>query len=67
MRRSKPALTHSTSLILLMMLAYAVCLAQKDGDPISIGTYRVIHSDILKEDRLLYIHLPEGYQDTQQR
>jgi len=50
-----------------MMFTYAVCLAQKDGDPISIGTYRVIHSDILKEDRLLYVHLPEGYQDTQQR
>jgi predicted alpha/beta superfamily hydrolase/Flp pilus assembly protein TadD len=44
-----------------------LCFAQKDGDPISIGTYRVIHSNLLNEDRLLFVHLPEGYQDTQQR
>lgn len=41
------------------------CFAQQDGDPITIGTYRVMYSEILDEDRLLFVHLPEGYQDTQ--
>lgn len=38
--------------------------AQKDGDPVSIGTYRVIHSRILDEDRTLLIHLPRGYAEA---
>jgi predicted alpha/beta superfamily hydrolase/thioredoxin-like negative regulator of GroEL len=67
MRRSRTALTHSTLPILLMMFTYAVCLAQRDGDPISIGTYRVMHSNILNEDRLLFVHLPREYQQTQLR
>ena len=67
MRSSRTALTHSTSLILLMMFTYAVSLAQRDGDPISIGTYRVMHSNILNEDRLLFVHLPRDYEKTQLR
>lgn len=41
------------------------CFAQRDGDEIAIGTYQVVHSRILDEDRLLFIHLPQDYQDTQ--
>jgi predicted alpha/beta superfamily hydrolase len=41
-----------------------LCFAQKDGDDIVIGKYRVLHSNILDEDRLLFIHLPRGYKDT---
>jgi predicted alpha/beta superfamily hydrolase/thioredoxin-like negative regulator of GroEL len=39
--------------------------AQKDGDDIVIGKYQVIHSHILEEDRLLFVHLPGDYEDTQ--
>lgn len=38
--------------------------AQEDGDDIVIGKYRVLHSDILNEDRLLTIHLPRDYGET---
>jgi len=35
--------------------------SQVDGAPITLGTYRVLHSAILSEDRTLQVHLPEGY------
>jgi len=44
-----------------------LCFAQKDGDDVVIGKYRVIHSHILNEDRLLLVHLPREYGDTQLR
>ena len=37
---------------------------QQDGDKVVIGTYRTLRSDILDEDRLLLIHLPEDYEQT---
>ena len=55
-------------IILLMLLFFSgqnLCFAQKDGDDIVLGKYRVIHSQILDEDRLLFVHLPRGYEDTQ--
>jgi len=39
--------------------------AQKDGDDIVIGKYKVIHSQIMDEDRLLFVHLPQDYEETQ--
>jgi predicted alpha/beta superfamily hydrolase len=42
-----------------------LCFAQKDGDDVIIGKYRVIHSHVLDEDRFLLIHLPREYGDTQ--
>ena len=42
-----------------------LCFAQKDGEDIVLGKYRVIHSQILDEDRLLFVHLPREYEDTQ--
>lgn len=39
-------------------------LAQEDGDPVSIGTYWKLHSQILNEDRTLLINLPQGYNET---
>lgn len=39
--------------------------AQEDGDDIVIGKYRVLHSNVLDEDRLLLIHLPREYGETQ--
>ena len=37
---------------------------QTDGDPITLGEYRVLHSTILGEDRVLQVHLPWGYEET---
>jgi hypothetical protein len=37
--------------------------AQADGDPISLGSYRVLHSQVLGEDRVLQVHLPRDYAD----
>jgi len=50
--------------LLLPFLAHRV-RAQVDGDPIALGTYRVLHSRILGEDRVLQIHLPTGYESTE--
>lgn len=36
---------------------------RRDGDPVSIGTYRVLRSDVLDEDRLLLVSLPRGYDE----
>jgi predicted alpha/beta superfamily hydrolase len=38
--------------------------AQEDGDNIVIGKYRVLHSAILDEDRLLTVHLPREYEEA---
>jgi len=35
--------------------------AQSDGDPVTLGTWRVVRSSILGEDRLLQVHLPREY------
>jgi len=45
--------------------AQNLCFSQKDGEDIVLGKYRVIHSQILDEDRLLFVHLPREYEDTQ--
>lgn len=39
-------------------------VAQQDGDPVSIGTYRVIESKVLGETRRLLISLPRGYEGS---
>jgi predicted alpha/beta superfamily hydrolase/Flp pilus assembly protein TadD len=52
-------------LILLLFSGQDLCFAQKDGEDIVLGKYRVIHSQILDEDRLLFVHLPREYEDTQ--
>jgi len=50
---------------ILLVLAIAggfPSAAQQDGEPVSIGNYRVVHSKILNEDRHLLVHLPRGYE-----
>ncbi len=39
--------------------------AQTDNDPITLGAYRVLYSQILGEDRVLQVHLPRGYESTE--
>jgi len=48
----------------ILVIPY-ICLAQEDGEDVVIGKYRTIHSKILNEERLLLIHLPRGYEDTE--
>ena len=53
--------------IMFFFSGQKLCFAQKDGDDIVIGKYRMIHSRILDEDRLLFVHLPQEYEETQSR
>ncbi len=39
-------------------------ISQQDGDDVVIGKYRMLHSDVLGEDRLLLVHLPRDYEET---
>ncbi len=52
---------------LILSLTAGDLLSKQDGDPVSIGTYRVIHSDILKEKRTLLVHLPRDYKKNQEK
>jgi predicted alpha/beta superfamily hydrolase len=55
---------------LVLLLSGSFVLAQsqapspQDGDDIVIGKYRVLRSDILNEDRLLFVHLPRDHEET---
>ena len=56
---------NKTIIIAMALLVFVMpTLAQEDGDPISIGTYRILHSQILNEDRILLVNLPNGYDET---
>jgi predicted alpha/beta superfamily hydrolase len=45
-----------------LLLLPAPAAAQADGEPIMLGTYRVLQSRILGEDRVLQVHLPRDYE-----
>ena len=51
--------------IIFFFSGQKLCFGQKDGDDVVIGKYKIFHSHILNEDRLLLIHLPRDYGDTQ--
>ena len=57
-----------TIIILLALLAafgFAdASRAQQDGDPVAIGTYRTLDSQVLGEKRTLLVSLPGGYEET---
>ena len=36
----------------------------QDGDPVSIGAFRLLHSDVLGEDRMLLVCPPKDYEDS---
>ena len=50
--------------ILIVFITHKLCLAQDPGQNLQIGTHKVLHSDILNEDRNVYIFLPEGYSNS---
>ena len=51
-------------LILVSATQNSILFAQEDGDDIIIGKYKKIHSEVLNEDRLLLVHLPNGYNEN---
>jgi predicted alpha/beta superfamily hydrolase len=53
------------AVVVAVLLMGQASYAQNDGDPVSIGTYRKLHSNILDEDRLLLVNLPRGYDETE--
>jgi len=46
----------------LLLLFSQIGIAQKDGEDVTIGKYRILHSKIFNEDRLLVVHLPRDYE-----
>jgi predicted alpha/beta superfamily hydrolase len=48
--------------VVFLMMIPSKLHSQKDQVDITFGKYRIIHSLILDEDRMLYIHLPESYE-----
>jgi predicted alpha/beta superfamily hydrolase len=57
-----------TSIVMWLFIVLMACenfvFPQQDGDDIVIGKYKVLHSSVLDEDRLLFIHLPRDYEKT---
>ena len=53
------------AVLFVLIMNQGFIQAQEDGDNIVIGKYRVLHSNVLDEDRLLLIHLPREYGETQ--
>jgi predicted alpha/beta superfamily hydrolase/TolA-binding protein len=64
MKHRQTPLLFAALAALLFFSGRTLSFAQKDGDDIVIGKYRVIHSQILDEDRLLFVHLPRDYGET---
>ena len=54
-------------LIVISILSLSFTLpAQVDSTNIVFGHYRNIHSDILDQERVLYLHLPDDYHDSKE-
>lgn len=65
MKRPIQRILFAAILTASITLSYAdLPCAQEDGSPVSIGTYRTLHSNVLDEDRSLLISLPGGYDET---
>ncbi len=60
-RRTSLAVCLSVAALALAAALPGAALAQADGDPITLGSYRVLRSSVLGEDRLLQVHLPRDY------
>jgi tetratricopeptide (TPR) repeat protein len=50
-----------------LLLCRVPAVPQQDGEDVVIGKYRVFHSKIFDEDRLLLVHLPSGYESDRIR
>jgi predicted alpha/beta superfamily hydrolase len=58
------ALAVLAASLFLPCSARAVPVWAADGEPISLGTYRKLRSEVLKENRLMLVSLPRGYGDS---
>jgi len=58
---------YGVLLVCFLCMASISGFAEKDNDDVIIGKYRVLHSDILKEDRTILVFLPAGYKDSQEK
>ncbi|MFC1564794.1 alpha/beta hydrolase [candidate division KSB1 bacterium] len=59
-----------TKIIILLLTLFSsatLLLAQEDNSSVPIGEYRRLHSRVLNEDRIILIHLPRGYEESQDR
>ncbi|MBL7110623.1 MAG: hypothetical protein ISS19_01630 [Bacteroidales bacterium] len=55
----------SFGLILLLTLVPSVITAQVDKEDITFGKYRTIYSEVLGQERMLYVKLPENYESSE--
>jgi predicted alpha/beta superfamily hydrolase len=62
--RNNALLAICLSSLVPMLVMTKPAIAQEEGDPISIGTYKVIHSKVLGEERRLLICLPRDYETS---
>ena len=53
-----------SAVLLLLAVSPGPASSQAEGDPITLGSYRILHSEILDEDRVLQVHLPRGYEES---
>lgn len=51
-------------LFLIFFWGIQLCIAQQDNEDITLGKYKLLHSNILNEDRTLLVYLPREYNDT---
>ena len=55
----------------LFLIALSILLASlpargfEDGAGVNVGSYRVLHSEILGEERTILVHLPVGYESAE--
>ena len=50
-------------LAVVLVATPTVLVAQDNGEPVVIGHRYSIHSQILDEDRPVWVHTPTGYED----
>lgn len=67
MRVSKSTAVAIVAFSLLSRVAATGSASPSDGEAVTCGTYRRIHSAVLHEDRILLIRFPEDYGTTEKR
>ncbi len=58
---ARRAATVAFALLMFLASSPEPASSQSDGDPVTLGTYRVFRSEILGEDRVLQVRLPREY------
>ncbi len=55
------------AVLFVLIMSQGFIQAQEDDEDIIIGKYKKIYSAILNEERSLLVHLPSGYEKSQQK